>query len=250
LARRQQSGPCRHSEPDNCCADYCFSWQHDCRQFGANARRTLPSPARVRETRRFDKCHAGASGFGGLRSWKVSISPLALRRSAYYQHRRLCLPHLPACAARYTVLFLGQRALSPMVANLFAGGEDIMIRAYRYTEKGVDAARNKPRLVEAAKRAFAVKGAAASGGSRPGRDQASRSRRRLMSARRAVRDAKKAADPEAEATAHRAVDEVKQAPGERGPVGRQFAGSQPAHGEEHALCRLVCETSSLRSWGQ
>jgi hypothetical protein len=71
-----------------------------------------------------------------------------------------------------------------MVANLFAGGEDIMIRAYRYTEKGVDAARNKPRLVEAAKRAFAVKGAAASGGSWPRRDQASRSRRRLMSARR------------------------------------------------------------------
>jgi hypothetical protein len=44
------------------------------------------------------------------------------------------------------------------------------------------------------------------------------------------------------------VDEVKQAPRERGPVGRQFAGSQPAHGEEHALCRLVCETSSLRPW--
>ncbi|MEH2545609.1 hypothetical protein V1283_002254 [Bradyrhizobium sp. AZCC 2262] len=41
---------------------------------------------------------------------------------------------------------------------------------------------------------------------------------RLMTARRAVRDAKKAADPEAEATAHRAVDEVKQALGERGPV--------------------------------
>src|SRR5882724_82534 len=40
IARRQQSGPCRDSEPDNCCAAYCFSWQHDCRQFGANARRT------------------------------------------------------------------------------------------------------------------------------------------------------------------------------------------------------------------
>jgi len=40
----------------------------------------------------------------------------------------------------------------------------------------------------------------------------------LMGARRAVRDAKRAADPEAEATAHRAVDEVKQALGERGPV--------------------------------
>lgn len=41
---------------------------------------------------------------------------------------------------------------------------------------------------------------------------------RLMAARRAVRDAKKAADREAEATAHRAVDEVKPALGERGPV--------------------------------
>jgi hypothetical protein len=41
---------------------------------------------------------------------------------------------------------------------------------------------------------------------------------RLMGARRAVRGAKKAADPEAEATAHRAVDEIKQALSERGPV--------------------------------
>ena len=41
---------------------------------------------------------------------------------------------------------------------------------------------------------------------------------RLMAARRAVRDAKKALDPEAEATAHRAVDKLKQALGERGPV--------------------------------
>jgi hypothetical protein len=40
----------------------------------------------------------------------------------------------------------------------------------------------------------------------------------LMGARRAVRDAKKAIDPEAEATAHRAVDDLKQALGERGPV--------------------------------
>ena len=40
----------------------------------------------------------------------------------------------------------------------------------------------------------------------------------LMGARRAVRDAKKAADPEAEATAHMTVDELKQALGERGPV--------------------------------
>ena len=41
---------------------------------------------------------------------------------------------------------------------------------------------------------------------------------RLMAARRAVRDAKKATDPEAEVKAHRVVDEVKRALGERGPV--------------------------------
>jgi hypothetical protein len=39
-----------------------------------------------------------------------------------------------------------------------------------------------------------------------------------LETRQAVRGAKKAADPDAEATAHRAVDEVKQALGERGPV--------------------------------
>ena len=54
----------------------------------------------------------------------------------------------------------------------------------------------------------------------PGLDQAERADlvSRLMAARRAVRDARKAADPDAEATARRAVDEVKQALGERGPV--------------------------------
>ena len=41
---------------------------------------------------------------------------------------------------------------------------------------------------------------------------------RLMRARRAVRDAKRSADLEAEAAAHKAVDEVKRALGERGPV--------------------------------
>jgi hypothetical protein len=41
---------------------------------------------------------------------------------------------------------------------------------------------------------------------------------RLMKARRAVRDAKRGADLEAEAAAHKAVDEVKRALGERGPV--------------------------------
>ena len=41
---------------------------------------------------------------------------------------------------------------------------------------------------------------------------------RLMKARRAVRDAKRSADLKAEAAAHKAVDDVKQALGERGPV--------------------------------
>jgi hypothetical protein len=42
--------------------------------------------------------------------------------------------------------------------------------------------------------------------------------RRLGSARRAVRIAKESADLKAEVAAHKAVDEVKQALGERGPV--------------------------------
>jgi len=41
---------------------------------------------------------------------------------------------------------------------------------------------------------------------------------RLMAARRAVREAKLSNDHEAEAAAHRRVDEVKRALGERGPV--------------------------------
>jgi hypothetical protein len=41
---------------------------------------------------------------------------------------------------------------------------------------------------------------------------------RLMSARRAVRDAKQSADLKAEAAAHKAADNVKRALGERGPV--------------------------------
>ncbi|RJK97363.1 hypothetical protein D3P06_16735 [Paracoccus aestuarii] len=40
----------------------------------------------------------------------------------------------------------------------------------------------------------------------------------LMDARRAVKDAKAAADPEAEARARRAVDDAKTRLGERGPV--------------------------------
>jgi hypothetical protein len=42
--------------------------------------------------------------------------------------------------------------------------------------------------------------------------------RRLMTARRAVRDAKQDADLKAEVAAHKAVDDVKRALGERGPV--------------------------------
>lgn len=42
--------------------------------------------------------------------------------------------------------------------------------------------------------------------------------RRLMAARRAVHDAKRGADLKAEAAAHKAVDEIKRALGERGPV--------------------------------
>jgi hypothetical protein len=40
----------------------------------------------------------------------------------------------------------------------------------------------------------------------------------LMAARRAVKDAKSAGDQSAEAVGHRAVDQAKQALGERGPV--------------------------------
>lgn len=54
----------------------------------------------------------------------------------------------------------------------------------------------------------------------PGLKEAERSKltKRLMAARRAVRDAKADGDAEAEAAAHRAVDDAKRALGERGPV--------------------------------
>jgi hypothetical protein len=54
----------------------------------------------------------------------------------------------------------------------------------------------------------------------PGLDETERTDlvRRLGAARRAVRDAKQAGDREAEGAAHKAVDEVKRALGERGPV--------------------------------
>ena len=54
----------------------------------------------------------------------------------------------------------------------------------------------------------------------PGLEEAARTELvgRLMAARRAVRDAKKEADREAEGAARKAVDEVKRALGERGPA--------------------------------
>lgn len=54
----------------------------------------------------------------------------------------------------------------------------------------------------------------------PNLDEARRANhvRRLMAARRAVREAKQSAEQDAEVAAHRAVDEVKRALGERGPV--------------------------------
>jgi hypothetical protein len=54
----------------------------------------------------------------------------------------------------------------------------------------------------------------------PDLDETERSKltKRLMTARRAVRDAKAKKDPGAEAAAHRAVDDAKRALGERGPV--------------------------------
>jgi hypothetical protein len=54
----------------------------------------------------------------------------------------------------------------------------------------------------------------------PGLDEAERAGlvHRLMAARRAVRDAKRNADLKVKAAAHRAVDQVKRALGERGPA--------------------------------
>jgi hypothetical protein len=56
--------------------------------------------------------------------------------------------------------------------------------------------------------------------SNPGLDDAKRVDLvgRLMTARRSVRKAKRATDRAAEVAAHKAVDEVKRALGERGPV--------------------------------
>jgi hypothetical protein len=63
-------------------------------------------------------------------------------------------------------------------------------------------------------------GALCSGLANPGLDAEERTDLvgQLMRARRAVRDAKRRADFEVETAAHKAVDEVKRALGERGPV--------------------------------
>jgi hypothetical protein len=55
---------------------------------------------------------------------------------------------------------------------------------------------------------------------KPNLDEADRNElvRRLMAARRAVRDAKQGTDFKAEVAAHKTVDDVKRALGERGPV--------------------------------
>jgi hypothetical protein len=54
----------------------------------------------------------------------------------------------------------------------------------------------------------------------PGLDEAERADlvRQLGATRRSVRDPKQSADLKAEAAAHKAVDDVKRALGERGPV--------------------------------
>jgi hypothetical protein len=51
-----------------------------------------------------------------------------------------------------------------------------------------------------------------------GEEERSKLVHRLMTARRDVRDAKRSADLDAEAAAHRTVDQVKHALGERGPA--------------------------------
>jgi len=64
--------------------------------------------------------------------------------------------------------------------------------------------------------------------------------RRLMAARRAVRGAKQAADADAEAAAHRAVNDIKQALGERGPVWWTDDGPD--------LNRHMAKTTSYAEW--
>ncbi len=64
--------------------------------------------------------------------------------------------------------------------------------------------------------------------------------KRLMSARRAVRNAKAAKNHDAETAAHRAVDEVKRALGERGPVWwKDGAPDLNRRMQKHALRGLV-----------
>ena len=62
----------------------------------------------------------------------------------------------------------------------------------------------------------------------------------LMTARRAVRNAKRSADQEAEAAAHRKVDDVKRSLGERGPV--WWVGGAPD------LNRHMAKNSPYAEW--
>jgi hypothetical protein len=63
---------------------------------------------------------------------------------------------------------------------------------------------------------------------------------RLMVARRAVRDAKQGANLKAEAAAHKAVDKIKRALGERGPV--WWDDGSPDHN------RHMAKNTSYASW--
>ena len=85
----------------------------------------------------------------------------------------------------------------------------------------------------------------------PALDEATRNRlvKDLMSARRAVRDAK--GDPDAMAKARHLVDDAKVALGERGaPWWEDGAPDyESAHGKKHALCRVVRQPRKI-SWRQ
>ena len=70
---------------------------------------------------------------------------------------------------------------------------------------------------------------------------------RLMEARRAVRDAKTERRPQGGSRCAQGRGRGQTGARRAGPglVGRRLAGSQPAHGEEHDLCRLVREDRAL-----
>lgn len=73
-----------------------------------------------------------------------------------------------------------------------------------------------------------------------GDDERSAVVKQLMAARRAVRAAKKAADADAEAAAHHAVDDAKRALGERGTVWWQDGSPD--------LNRHMAKTTSYAGW--